>query len=154
MSILSRTAKARSATKPVVSGIATCTSRRLAQRNLSWTPVSGAQNRDEKVRDTSSGETWLLSTGHNVEHIPTYLLCQTQAPSPKTSDSDDSGATREHGPGQSAAGNEKTQAELDEELRRCMEGLAGQGGESGVELEDGKPVGLKRGVRENMFRYI
>jgi hypothetical protein len=48
----------------------------------------------------------------------------------------------------------KTMAELDEEMKRAMEGLAGDGGESGVELEDGKPVAMKRGVRENMFRYI
>lgn len=45
-------------------------------------------------------------------------------------------------------------AEADEEMRRAMETLAGDGGESGVEFEDGKPVAMKRGVRENMFRYI
>lgn len=45
-------------------------------------------------------------------------------------------------------------AQLDEELRLKMEGLAGDGGEAGLELEDGKAVGMKRGVRENMFRYI
>lgn len=43
---------------------------------------------------------------------------------------------------------------MDEELRIKMEGLAGEGGESGVEYEDGKPVAMKRGVRDNMFRYI
>jgi hypothetical protein len=48
----------------------------------------------------------------------------------------------------------KTMAEADEEMRKAMEGLAGDGGESGVELEDGKAVAMKRGVRENMFRYI
>ena len=47
-----------------------------------------------------------------------------------------------------------TQAELDEKLRVKMAGLAGDGGEAGVELEDGKPVAMKRSVRENMFRYI
>lgn len=35
-----------------------------------------------------------------------------------------------------------------------MERLAGDGGEAGIELEDGKPVAMKRGVRENMFRLI
>ena len=45
-------------------------------------------------------------------------------------------------------------AELDEELKLKMEGMAGDGGESGVELEDGQPVSMKRSVRENMFRYI
>lgn len=48
----------------------------------------------------------------------------------------------------------KTMAELDQEMRSAMEGLAGDGGEAGLELEDGKAVSMKRGVRENMFRYI
>ena len=49
---------------------------------------------------------------------------------------------------------QKTQAELDEEMRQKMAAIAGDGGEAGVELEDGKPVAMKRGVRENMFRLI
>ena len=48
----------------------------------------------------------------------------------------------------------KTQAQMDEELRMRMEDMAGEGGAAGVEYEDGKPVAMKRGVRENMFRYI
>lgn len=48
----------------------------------------------------------------------------------------------------------KTMAELDQEMRSAMEGLAGDGGEAGVELEEGRAVSMKRGVRENMFRYI
>lgn len=48
----------------------------------------------------------------------------------------------------------KTMAELDEEMRQKMSALAGDGGESGVEYEDGKPVAMKRSVRENMYRYI
>lgn len=48
----------------------------------------------------------------------------------------------------------KTQAELDRELELKMAGLAGDGGEAGLELEDGKAVSMKRSVRENMFRYI
>ncbi|KAK0701549.1 hypothetical protein B0T21DRAFT_378864 [Apiosordaria backusii] len=48
----------------------------------------------------------------------------------------------------------KTLKELDEELRLKMEGLSGEGGASGVEYEDGKAVAMKRGVRDNMFRYI
>lgn len=50
--------------------------------------------------------------------------------------------------------HKKTMAELDEELRLKMEGLAGDGGAAGAELEDGQPVAMKRGVRNNMFRYI
>lgn len=45
-------------------------------------------------------------------------------------------------------------AEMDEELRLKLEGISGEGGKAGLELEDGKPVAMKRGVKENMFRLI
>jgi hypothetical protein len=48
----------------------------------------------------------------------------------------------------------KTMAQLDEELREKLEGRSGDGGAAGLELEDGKPVAMKRSVRENMFRLI
>lgn len=48
----------------------------------------------------------------------------------------------------------QTVAEKDANLRAKLEGISGEGGEAGVELEDGKAVGLKRGVKENMFRII
>ncbi|RWA05791.1 hypothetical protein EKO27_g9308 [Xylaria grammica] len=48
----------------------------------------------------------------------------------------------------------KTMEQLDEELRLKMSGIAGDGGEAGVEYEDGKPVAMKRSVKDNMFRYI
>ena len=48
----------------------------------------------------------------------------------------------------------KTMAQLDEELREKLEGRSGDGGAAGLELEDGKPVAMKRGVEENMFRLI
>lgn len=48
----------------------------------------------------------------------------------------------------------KSIAQADEDMRSIMEGLSGDGGAAGAELEDGKPVAMKRGVRENMFRYI
>lgn len=48
----------------------------------------------------------------------------------------------------------KTMAELDEELRMKLEGRSGDGGAAGIELENGKPVAMKRSVRENMFRLI
>lgn len=48
----------------------------------------------------------------------------------------------------------KTLAQLDEELRAAMDGRAGDGGLAGAELEGGKAVSMKRGVRDNMFRYI
>ena len=48
----------------------------------------------------------------------------------------------------------KTVAEMDKELQEKMAGHAGDGGEAGVELENGQPVAMKRGVKANMFRYI
>ncbi len=48
----------------------------------------------------------------------------------------------------------KTMAELDEELRLKLEGVSGEGGTAGVEYEGGKAIGLKRSVKENMFRII
>ena len=48
----------------------------------------------------------------------------------------------------------KTILELDEELKLKLEGISGDGGASGLEYEDGKAVAMKRGVRDNMFRYI
>ncbi|KAJ2970528.1 hypothetical protein NUW58_g9667 [Xylaria curta] len=56
-------------------------------------------------------------------------------------------------PSQSQEQN-KTMAQRDEELRQKMSGLAGDGGEAGIEYEDGKPVAMKRSVKNNMFRYI
>lgn len=51
-------------------------------------------------------------------------------------------------------GKRKTVAEQDAELLAKLEGISGEGGASGVEYEDGKASGLKRGVKDNMFRVI
>ena len=48
----------------------------------------------------------------------------------------------------------KTLADRDEELRLRMAALAGDGGEAGIEYENGVPVAMKRSVKNNMFRYI
>ncbi|KAJ9391329.1 hypothetical protein DTO063F5_939 [Paecilomyces variotii] len=48
----------------------------------------------------------------------------------------------------------KTMADLDDELRQKLENMSGEGGASGLEYENGKPVAMKRSVRNNMFRYI
>lgn len=48
----------------------------------------------------------------------------------------------------------KSIQELDEEMRNAMAGIEGDGGLAGAELEGGKAVSMKRGVRDNMFRYI
>ncbi|MCJ1285187.1 hypothetical protein MMC26_004525 [Xylographa opegraphella] len=52
------------------------------------------------------------------------------------------------------AKQKKTQAELDEEMRQKLEEFSGEGGAAGTEFENGKAVSMKRGVRDNMFRYI
>lgn len=47
-----------------------------------------------------------------------------------------------------------TVSEQDALLLEKLESISGSGGGAGVQLEGGKAVGLKRGVRENMFRVI
>ncbi|KAK2604663.1 hypothetical protein N8I77_007575 [Diaporthe amygdali] len=54
----------------------------------------------------------------------------------------------------SGAAKKKTVAEMDEELRLKLEGMSGGGGSAGIEYENGKAEGLKRGVKSNMFRVI
>lgn len=51
-------------------------------------------------------------------------------------------------------GQTKSTAQADKEVHERMEQMSGGGGEAGLELEDGKPVTMKRSVRNNMFRYI
>ena len=46
----------------------------------------------------------------------------------------------------------KTQAELDEELRQKLEGIAGDGGEAGMELENGQPVSMKRTICLGIYK--
>ena len=55
---------------------------------------------------------------------------------------------------QSKQTSSKTAAQADEELRRAMAGLSGDGGDAGIEYENGEPVAMKRSVKNNMFRYI
>ncbi|KAL9622595.1 MAG: hypothetical protein Q9160_003092 [Pyrenula sp. 1 TL-2023] len=83
----------------------------------------------------------------------------SSTPSPKTSSALIKGDTSEKAASANDQSHEKkprkkTLAEADEELRQKLEAMSGDGGEAGIELEGGKPVAMKRGVRENMFRYI
>ncbi|KZT18135.1 hypothetical protein NEOLEDRAFT_1173717 [Neolentinus lepideus HHB14362 ss-1] len=55
---------------------------------------------------------------------------------------------------QSKPDQSPTLAQRDEALKRALEEMSGEGGQAGLELEDGQPVAMKRGVRNNMFRYI
>lgn len=84
----------------------------------------------------------LSSYTSNSSHPGTATQAKSDVSGPKESESQDQPKKK------------KTIAELDEELRQKMSGLAGDGGEAGVELENGQPVSMKRSVRENMFRYI
>lgn len=45
----------------------------------------------------------------------------------------------------SAGSSTKTQAQQDEELRQKLAAMSGEGGEAGIEYEDGRPVSMKRG---------
>ena len=62
--------------------------------------------------------------------------------------------SRLHTDKEQPAPRKKTTSQMDEELRQKMAGLSGDGGEAGVELENGQPVAMKRSVKNNMFRYI
>ena len=55
---------------------------------------------------------------------------------------------------QKSEAKKKSMAQADEELRQKLEGISGEGGEAGLELENGQPVSMKRSVKNNMFRYI
>ncbi|KAI9666736.1 MAG: hypothetical protein M1831_001511 [Alyxoria varia] len=118
----------------------------------------------------------LASTGRTIKPAATHSFAteghhgkqghdHTKAESHKTPDSDnstvktaqvDSGASTASTATAEALGttNEKTVAQMDEEMKAKLEGLSGEGGEAGLELENGKPVAMGRGTRANMFRVI
>lgn len=81
----------------------------------------------------------------------------TATTSSKTNPAKDHSATSSKHPNTpetDAEPKKKSILQQDEELRQKMSGLSGDGGDSGVEYEDGKPVSMKRSVKNNMFRYI
>ena len=91
------------------------------------------------------------------------ILGASRSASTKTSNHEPSDTTKQTpSAGQESAAlsqeakpeKKETMAELDEELRLKLEGISGGGGEAGLELEDGQPVAMKRGVKQNMFRLI
>lgn len=85
-----------------------------------------------------------LSTGARTASSKAQEPKSTSVPKEETEPAQDHSPTKQR----------KTSAQLDEEMRQAMEGIAGDGGEAGLELEEGRPVSMKRGVRDNMFRYI
>jgi len=86
-------------------------------------------------------------------HSSTVLLSsqQNEANSERKDEASKSGKSTEE---RSDKKPRKTQAQLDADMQAAMEGHAGDGGLAGAEFEGGKAVSMKRGVRDNMFRYI
>ena len=79
----------------------------------------------------------------------------TKSSSPQAADApEETASKRDQATNKLAPTPKKSMMQLDEELRLKMEGISGDGGASGVEYEDGKAEGLKRGVKSNMFRVI
>lgn len=78
----------------------------------------------------------------------------TSEPKADTSSTSDPAEDKRHAEIAKQPSKKPSTADLDEELRKRMDRLSGDGGEAGVEYEDGKPVAMKRSVKNNMFRYI
>lgn len=76
----------------------------------------------------------------------------TREPESATDDASHNVKSTDLNAGAPVTEKKKTIAQLDEELRLKMDGRTG--GDAAVEFENGKPVGLKRGVKDNMFRVI
>ncbi|KAF2131399.1 hypothetical protein P153DRAFT_394741 [Dothidotthia symphoricarpi CBS 119687] len=96
-----------------------------------------------RIYQSTSRTLWLSSPrfySSDIDHATSSTKDQSSASTTKTTEE--------------AKPKKKTQAELDQELLLKLQGLAGDGGDSGVEYEDGKPVSMKRSVKNNMFRYI
>lgn len=91
--------------------------------------------RFNSTQSSSSSDNREPTKGHDVTSPPPVPQSQKQSQS-------------------QSQGQKKSIAQLDEELRQKMSGVAGDGGEAGIEYEDGKPVAMKRSVKNNMFRYI
>ncbi|KAL8700196.1 MAG: hypothetical protein Q9224_001076 [Gallowayella concinna] len=86
-----------------------------------------------------------------IQGISSGIDSTEEKPSPEAKSDDEHVTSPEE---KQSPKHKKTMAELDEELRMKMEGRSGEGGEAGLELEDGKPTAMKRGVKNNMFRLI
>ncbi|KAI9726788.1 MAG: hypothetical protein M1828_000644 [Chrysothrix sp. TS-e1954] len=98
----------------------------------------------------------LVRSSSSLSHTTKVEDCVEKTPSSEdVHDSDEASAKKEdvQTPAQTSK-PKKTLQEIDNELKAKMAGLAGDGGEAGVELEDGQPTSMKRSVKNNMFRYI
>ncbi|KAL1303424.1 hypothetical protein AAFC00_006814 [Neodothiora populina] len=107
------------------------------------------------ARSTSTSPTSFMSwRAASSKSTTEHSIDTKQADSSNHETSDASSKSAEPAQPHTMTKKKKTMAELDEELRQKMSGLSGDGGESGVEYEDGQPVSMKRSVKNNMFRYI
>lgn len=100
---------------------------------------------------------------HNRFVVIIYLVLGTETDLRNSDVNDKASGSKEPGSSQESvnldskkdtAKGAKTMAELDNELRERLENTSGEGGVAGLEYENGKPVAMRRSVRNNMFRYI
>lgn len=99
---------------------------------------------------------------HQARKLPVLpIRTLTTNPSSNTAKSDKTSTTKDSDPVVAEAEkiattqkSTKTMAEKDAELMQKLAGISGEGGESGVEYEDGKASAMKRSVKNNMFRLI
>ncbi|KAI4146120.1 MAG: hypothetical protein LQ340_006041 [Diploschistes diacapsis] len=104
------------------------------------------------VAATKPVQAYILPRSGRLAYSATPTHAPAKAPA-NTSHETKSSELGNQAPGEQPR-KKKTVAELDEELRQKLEARSGDGGEAGLELEGGKPVAMKRGVKENMFRLI
>lgn len=94
----------------------------------------------------------------SITRVPCTRTLQTTAraagAASKPQPSTQSTQSKQESAKDSSKPKKKTSAELDQELREKLEGMSGEGGGAGVEYENGRAEGLKRGVKSNMFRVI
>ncbi|KAH3952751.1 hypothetical protein HBI56_143040 [Parastagonospora nodorum] len=103
-----------------------------------------------RLNATSTCTVSRLTSRRCISDYSSKLASRTEKPP----DVEDESLTSAAKPEEESKPKKKTQAELDQELQLKLQGLAGDGGDAGVEYEDGKPVSMKRSVKNNMFRYI
>ena len=101
-----------------------------------------------------------LST--NQLSLPQSRLASTDSQAPHSAISHSKSQKKENQASPSPSSKEdppppqepQSQEEKDALVAQKLDSISGGGGEAGIELENGQPVAMKRGVRENMFRLI
>jgi hypothetical protein len=92
------------------------------------------------------------------KYLVILIACEQLPPSPHLRPSDPSAPSLQDLESTTLPSPEnkhkKTVLEADAEVLAKLESHSGEGGSAGVEYEGGKPVALKRAVKDNMFRVI